>query len=120
MPIIPIDSVEAAVTDLLTKIRAGVGAYAHARGEGVRMGKATLTLEVTFAGDEVTRERQESSQELGTKTTTTTEEPIGTDANNHGEITTSVKTGSYTQTGSQGTAQGGGSQEVQNYEYDQA
>ena len=115
---IPQDAVRDAIKNLLTDIRAGVGDFTKETGQSVRLNRATITMEVTYDGAEVVRERQESTQESGAKTTTTTEQPIGTDVNNHGEVTTQIKTGSYTQAGTQSTAQGGGSEETVVYDYD--
>ena len=115
---IPQDAVREALKDLLMNIRLGAADFTKETGQAVRLGRAQITMEVSFDGAEVVRERQETTQEAGSKTTTTTEQPIGTDSTNHGEVTTTVKTGSYTQAGTQSSSQGGGSSETVNYDYD--
>lgn len=113
---IPNSALRDAISEALQNLRAGVGDYAKARGEAVRLGKATLTFEVTFDGDEVVQSRQETDETAGARLTTTTEKPVV----GEGEITTTVKSGNYVQSGTQETAQGGGSQDVATYEYDEA
>ncbi len=147
MPRVSISNLDSYVEECLAKVRKGAGDFAKDSGQGVRLGPVSFACEVVFDDPEITEARDTATQDSGTVRTTTTESPfsqtevstktgtveqqrplitqttterpINNGATNAGERVTTTKTGSYTQSGTQSTAQGGGSQDVTNYEYDE-
>jgi hypothetical protein len=109
---VPLENLQAVTAEILKNFRAGVADFSRETGSGVRIEDAVFTLEIITEGDEVTLERQTTSQDAGTVRTTQTEQPFT-------QTTTTVKTGSYTQAGTNGSTQGGGSSESTVYQYDE-
>jgi len=109
---IPIADAREAVKALLTEVLAGIEDFSKATCRSVRVEEATFTLEAVFDGDEIIESRQSTTQDGGDMRTTTTEQPFS-------QYTETVKSGSYTQSGTNTSTQGGGSSEETEYTYDE-
>ncbi len=147
MPRVSISNLDSYVEECLAKVRKGAGDFAKDSGQGVRLGPVSFACEVVFDDAEIIEARDTATQDSGTVRTTTTESPfsqtevstkagtvtqdndsvlvtttdlpISNGATNAGERVVTTKTGSYTQSGTQSTAQGGGSLDVEKWEYDE-